>query len=99
MMCEQTGQEIDWEKCPEDWEDFPDCVLDAVNIFHSLGNRVYGDVGFVGKDYTNFDFLLKQFKVIEHLKDYIFELVIFMENRQVEITQRKLKAEYSKSKK
>ena len=34
-MCNQTGQEIDWEKCPPDWEDFPQIVVDAINIFHS----------------------------------------------------------------
>ena len=80
MMCEQTGQEIDWEKCPVEWEDFPLPVLTAVNIYNSLGNRVYGDVGFVGKDFT-------------------FEIVMFMEGRQIEQSQRKLKAELNKVKK
>ena len=35
-MCNQTGQEIDWEKCPPDWEDFPQVVIDAIYIFHSM---------------------------------------------------------------
>jgi hypothetical protein len=49
-MMEQTGEEIDWEKCPPDTEDFPDCVHDALSIYNSLGNRVFQDVGFVGKE-------------------------------------------------
>ena len=99
MMCEQTGQEVDWEKCPLEWEDFPSPVLTAVNIYNSLGNRVYGDVGFVGKDYTNFEFLLKQYDISDYLKDFIFEIIVFMEARQVEESQRKLKAEFNKIKK
>ena len=31
-MCEQTGEEIDWEKCPPEIEDFPDSILTALNI-------------------------------------------------------------------
>ena len=31
-MCEQTGEEIDWERCPPDLEDFPSVVVDFLNI-------------------------------------------------------------------
>ena len=43
-MMEQMGEEPDWEKCPNDWEDFPELVLSTVNLFHSLGDRVYADI-------------------------------------------------------
>tara|TARA_R100001460_G_scaffold71889_4_gene112603 strand:- start:46 stop:369 length:324 start_codon:yes stop_codon:yes gene_type:complete len=99
MMCEETGQEVDWEKCPVEWEDFPLPVLTAVNIYNSLGNRIYGDVGFVGKDFTNFNFLLQQYSVEKYLKDFTFEIVMFMEGRQIEQSQRKLKAELDRVKK
>ena len=98
MMCEQTGQEIDWEKCPPELQDFPNIVIEAINIYNSLGNKIGSDVGFTGKDYTNFDFLLKQYKVSSYLKDFIFEIILFMESRQVEESQRKLKAELNKIK-
>ena len=32
-MCEQTGEEVDWEKCPPDIEDFPTIVIDSLNIY------------------------------------------------------------------
>ena len=35
MMCEQTGMEIDWDKCPEELEDFPDLVHTAMNVFYA----------------------------------------------------------------
>ena len=57
-MMEQTGEEIDWKKCPPDMEDFPPSIHTALNIYNSMNNRVYPDVGYVGKDYTNFKFLL-----------------------------------------
>ena len=40
-MMEQMGEEPDWEKCPPDWEDFPDIVIITMNIFNSMGDRVY----------------------------------------------------------
>ena len=55
-MVEQTGEEIDWERCPPDVEDFPESVHTAIQIFNTLGDRVYPDVGFTGKDFTNFNF-------------------------------------------
>ena len=57
-MCEQTGQEIDWEKCPPELDDFPESVITALTIFNSLGNRIYPDVGFIGKDYTNLSYII-----------------------------------------
>ena len=56
-MWEQTGEEIDWERCPPDLEDFPSVVVDFLNIYYSLGNRVYPDIGYVGKDFTNLNLL------------------------------------------
>ena len=51
-MVEQTGEEIDWERCPPDLQDFPESIIDALNIFHSLGNRVYPEIGYIGKDFS-----------------------------------------------
>ena len=97
-MCEQTGQEIDWDRCPPDIEDFPESVYTAINIFNSLGNKIFADVGFTGKDYTNLDLLYEQYYVEEHEKDWLFELLIHMEVRSIETSQRQLKAEMDKIK-
>ena len=97
-MCNQTEQEIDWEKCPPDLEDFPQVVIDAINIFHSMGDRMYPEIGYVGKDYTNFQFLLEQYSIEEHQKDYTFDLIIWLDSRKIEASQKRLKAEYDKIK-
>ena len=98
-MVEQTGEEIDWDRMPPDIEDFPDCVLTGLNIYNSLGNRIFPDVGFVGKDYTLLDYLLKSYKVeSEQQKEWVFELLTHMESNDIAESQRKIKSEYDKIK-
>ena len=99
MMCEQTNMEIDWERCPPEAEDFPESVLTAINIFNSLGDRIYGDVGYIGKDLTNLNFILDMYKIEEHEKDWQFELLIFLDRRAIKASQKQIKAEYDKIKK
>ena len=57
-MMEQLGQEPKMEEMPPDYEDFPDIVIDAIETFNSLGDRIFGDVGYTGKDYTNLPVML-----------------------------------------
>ena len=97
-MMEQMGEEPDWEKCPPDWEDFPEIVITSVNIFNSMGDRIFPDVGYVGKDYTNFNFFLELYGIEEHQKEYVSELILWLDSRAIEISQKKLKAEYDKIK-
>ena len=97
-MCEQTGEEIDWERCPPAIEDFPDLVVDSINIYNSLGSRIFPDVGYVGKDYTNFEFLLGLYKVEKWERDFLMELLLLMESRDIKASQEQIKAEYDKIK-
>ena len=97
-MVEQTGEEIDWERCPPDAEDFPESVINALNIFHSLGNKIYPEIGYIGKDYSNKDILFELYKIETYQKDWIMELLLFLETETVNESQRQLKAEYDKMK-
>tara|TARA_B100000575_G_C23136302_1_gene660229 strand:+ start:2701 stop:3024 length:324 start_codon:yes stop_codon:yes gene_type:complete len=97
-MCAQMGEDPDWEKCPPDWTDFPDIIIDSMNIFNSLGSRIYPEIGYVGKDFTNFDFLLKLYNIKDHHIDFVYEIIMMMESRTIDASQRKLKAEYDKLK-
>ena len=97
-MVEQTGEEIDWDKIPPDLDDFPPIIIDALSIFNSLGDRIYPDIGYIGKDYTNFDFLIKLYTIEEHQLDYVQELLLFLDSRAIEESQKRLKAEYDKIK-
>ena len=97
-MVEQTGEEIDWDRIPPDVEDFPDAVITALNIYNSLGNRVYPDIGYVGKDYTNLELLYKLYYIEKKDKDFIFEILLYLESIEIDKSQRRLKAEYDKIK-
>jgi len=98
-MCEQTGQEIDWERCPPDLEDFPEIVLTAIEIYNSLGDRVYPDVGFIGKDFTNLPLMLKLHYTIKEEKDYLMDLLLLLDREQIKQSQEQIKAQYDKIKK
>ncbi len=97
-MVEQTGEEINWERCPPDVEDFPDSVLNALNIFHSMGNKVYPEIGYIGKDFSNREILFKLYDIKDYQQDWIMELLLFLEDETVNESQRQLKAEYDKIK-
>ncbi len=97
-MCEQTGEEIDWEKCPPEVEDFPDSVLTALNIFNSLGSRVYPDIGYMGRDFTNLNKLYEIYLVEKHEEDWLFELLLFLDDRAIEESQKRMKSEMDKIK-
>jgi len=98
MMCEQTGQEVDWEKCPADWEDFPPLIWDMVEIYNSLGDRVVAEVGYVGKDFTNLQYIFKLHKTSEYAQEIIFDLLLWLDARNIQISTDKLRAEYAKMK-
>lgn len=98
-MVEQTGEEIDWEKCPPELSDFPQIVLDSMNIYNSLGNRMYPEIGYMGKDFTNFSFLKKLYGIQEHEEEYVMDLLLFLDSQAIDASQKRLKAEYDKIKK
>ena len=97
-MVEQTGEEIDWEKCPPEIEDFPDSVHTAMNIYNSLGDRIYPEIGFIGKDFTNLSLLYKNYYVEEHEEDWIFELLLFLDSNNIKESQKRIKSEMDRIK-
>jgi len=97
-MVEQTGEEIDWSKAPPELEDFPDSVVNALNIYNSLGNIVQADIGYTGKDYTNLSLLCKLYNIQPHEEDWLLELILFLDFRAIEESQKRMKAEYDRIK-
>ena len=97
-MVEQTGEEIDWEKCPPEIEDFPDSVHTAMNIYNSLGDRIYPEIGFIGKDFTNLSLLYDNYYIEEYEKDWIFELLLFLDSNNIKESQKRIKSEIDRIK-
>ena len=95
-MQEQLGNEPVEEEIPPDWGDFPDIVVDAVNTFNQLGDRVYADIGYVGKDYTNLHLFLDLYSISD--KEFFIQLLTWLDSRAIKKSQEQLKREHEKLK-
>lgn len=95
-MQEQLGRDPDPERCPPGPEDFPEIIIDAINIFNSLGDRVFPDIGYIGKDYTNLPILIDIFKVDN--VDLLMEALSRLDNHAIKKSQDHMKREFDKMK-
>lgn len=73
-MCAQMGTDPNESKCPPDYEDFPVPVQQAIEVFNRLGDRVYPDIGYMGKDFTALPLHMEVVKVSE--KDIFLEALV-----------------------
>ena len=95
-MCEQMGQEPKEEEIPPDSEDFPELVAYALNTFHSLGDRVYPDIGYMGKDFTNLPLYIEMYCIEDN--ELFLEILTYLESRAIKQSQEALKREREKHK-
>ena len=95
-MQEGLGREVDPEKCPPGADDFPDIVIDALNIYDRLGNRIFPDVGYVGKDFTNLPIYLKLYQIDN--VELLMEILSRLDAHAIKTSQQELKRAYDKLK-
>lgn len=95
-MCEQLGNEPVESEIPPDWEDLPEIVQTAMNTFNMLGDRVYPDIGYVGKDYTNLPIYCKIYGIED--TEYFLEILNWLDARAIKKSSEQLKREYDKLK-
>ena len=95
-MCEQLEQEPIEKEIPPDWEDFPEVVQHAINTFNQLGDRVFPEIGFVGKDYTNLSHYLEVYDVND--KEFFLEILSWLDSRAIKKSSEDLKRQYDKLK-
>jgi len=97
-MQEQMGLEIIEDDIPPDLGDFPEIVSYAIDIFNQLGDRVYPEIGYIGKDYTVLDQYMKVRGIAEHDKEFFFEVLVWLDARAIKKSAEQLKREYDKIK-
>ena len=95
-ICEQLGQEPNPDKMPPSWEDLPEIAQTAINTFNALGDRVYPEIGYVGKDYTNLPILIDIYGIED--TDYFIEILNWLDARAIKKSSDNLKKEYDKLK-
>ena len=95
-MQEQTGLEIETSEVPPDLNDFPEDVISAVSVFGRLGDRVYPEIGYIGKDYTLLSELMLLYPI--NNKDFFLEVLEWLDARVIKQSADQLKREYDKIK-
>lgn len=95
-MCEQLGKEPIEDEIPPSWEDFPEIALHALNTFQNLGDRVYPDIGYMGKDFTNLSYYIDIYG-IEDIELFL-EILTWLESRAIKSSSDQLKRERDKLK-
>jgi len=95
-LCEQMGNEPIEDEIPPDWEDFPDVVIYAINTFNMLGDRVFPEIGYVGKDYTTLPEYLDLYEIQD--KEYFLQLLSWLDSRAIKQSSDELKRQYEKAK-
>ena len=95
---EQMGQEPVEEEIPPDWEDFPNIAIDGINIFNGLGDRMYPDIGFVGKDFTNLKTYIEIYQIPDYNRELLLDILLFLEHHVRKDSQDTLKREREKLK-
>jgi hypothetical protein len=95
-MMEQLGNDPIESEIPPDSEDFPYIVLDAIETFNSLGDRIYPEIGYVGKEYTNLQYYMKIFKIED--EDLFLSILLRLDAEAINTSQKHLKAQMDKIK-
>jgi hypothetical protein len=95
-MQEQLGKEPSLDRCPPGIEDFPDILINSIYIFNSLGDRVFPEIGYIGKDYTNLPILMNIYGIdnVPLLLDTLSRL----DSHAITKSQEHLKREHDKMK-
>lgn len=96
-MMEQLGQEPTEEKCPPEYSDFPYPVQQAIEVFNKLGDRVYPDIGYMGKDYTALNLHMEVAGVYN--KEIFLETLIRLDASMIKRSSEQLKKARDKIKK
>lgn len=93
-MCEQTGTEPVPSKIPPEVIDFPYEVQQAMYLFNKLGDRIVGDVGYIGKDYTNLPLYLELYEIEN--KPIFIETLLRLDAHIIKKSQEEIKQKLKK---
>ena len=88
-LCEHLNQEPNEEKCPPGYEDFPEPVQQAIEVFNKLGDRVYPDIGYMGKDYTSINLHMEVVGVTQ--KDIFLDTLVRLDAFMIKKSAEQLK--------
>lgn len=95
-LCEQLNQEPKLEEIPPEIEDFPSDVQKALLLYNKLGDRIYPEIGYLGKDYTQLPIYMDVYEVSD--KKLFLETLLRLDAKTIEKSAEALKRERDKIK-
>ncbi len=95
-LCEKMEIEPDPNKMPLEIQDFPSDIQKAMVLFNKLGDRIYPDIGYLGKDYTQLPIYMEVYEVED--KRIFLETLLRLDARVIQKSQEALKRERDKLK-
>ena len=95
-MMDQLGKEPSLLEMPPDITDLPEIMQAAISTFNMLGDRVYPEIGFVGKDYTNLKYFIEVYEIED--VEFFLEILNWLDSRAVTKSSEQLKKEMDKAK-
>jgi hypothetical protein len=98
-VCKQLGTEPKAKNCPPGLEDFPDLMRDAIDTFNRLGDRVYPEIGYVGKDYSLLDYYIDICGVNNSYDlEFFLDVLSWLDSRAIQKNAETVKREMDKLK-
>lgn len=95
-LCEQMGKEPDPKEIPPDVQDFPADIQKAMVLFNKLGDRIFPDIGYLGKDYTQLPIYMEVYEVKD--KQLFLETLLRLDSKLIQKSAADLKAERARIK-
>lgn len=89
--CVFRNIEPNMDKCPPDIWDFPSEVVEALDIYNRLGDRV-SEAGYLGKDYTLLGILLDEYNVSN--RKLIIEILNIVDGVLIKKSAEEIKKEH-----
>jgi hypothetical protein len=93
---EQLERPINEKDIPPSMEDLPEEMVEIINVFNSLGDRTYPDIGYMGKDYTNLQMYIDVYQIED--KEFCLEVLNWLDSRAINKSAEQLKREYDRLK-
>ncbi len=93
---EQLGKEPIESEIPPSEDDLPEIAIVAINTFGMLGDRVYPEIGYMGKDYTNLPHYIEIFEIQD--KEFFLEILSWLDSRAIKKSAEQMKRQYDKLK-
>ena len=98
-ICTQLNEEVDFEKMPPEFEDFPYGVQVAFDLYGKLSDRYLSGMSamYIGKDLSTLPVLFEIYEVAKPDHKLVTDTILYIDNRARLKAQRRAEKEAKKA--